>query len=396
MDELNANIEFLLKLPAPIFKEQIVNLDIAKLDIKSRQLYRFWHRVFALGLINDSHTILDVLALYYPQKFQIQDFEFDLKSRLRKSKRRIEFTIKDLEHLRAYFNHFDLISFQEHYKSQTKECKLLILEIYENYLNKLSIDSKIDCINSLFEEIEPCEYLVDAPLIVDLTLKLKLCDSLQDHRYEYLRNSLKNIILASGNISKQIEAPKPGVDDLDLVKKISEVKDLFPDYGDGYIQILLEEYKEVEVVLDKIFSGLPDYLAKLDTTLPARVPDIENAEPIPYDQIELLETPIAKPKLPERKNVFDNDKYDIFANGTIPKELVHTRKTNEEEERKSFLKHQKEKILELASFEDDEYDDTYDSTIVGSVEVPEDPIERYFAFNQLSCRHIHNLSHMVP
>ncbi len=104
---------------------------------------------------------------------------------------------------------------------------------------------------------------------------------LDDAQYDYIlalvaANESKELSHISHDVSKPLKLSvanqkEDNEDVIMLQSKISQVKDLFPDYGDGFITLCLEAYdNDPEKVIQQILDGRlhPD-LASLDTSLAA-------------------------------------------------------------------------------------------------------------------------------
>jgi activating signal cointegrator complex subunit 2 len=150
---------------------------------------------------------------------------------------------------------------------------------------------------------------------------------------------------------------------------ISQIQDLFPDLGAGFIMKLLNEYHEdVETVTAHLLDdSLPSHLRDADhsealpTTLHASAPDF-----VP-GLVPRTTPPVQEPALPNRRNVFDDDSFDRLAMDTSHVHLGKSRDLN------APSTTSKAAILSaLASFDsdDDERDDTYDVEDVGALVSP--------------------------
>ncbi|POS87157.1 hypothetical protein EPUL_003523 [Erysiphe pulchra] len=161
---------------------------------------------------------------------------------------------------------------------------------------------------------------------------------------------------------------------------ISQVQELLPDLGSEFISNILKEYDDnVEVVISHILEGtLPPHLEELKRT--------EQLESIPKTSYhEKLKAHETYSTLPDRHNVFDNDKFD---RGEIDASRIHFGHRDSSQTAKSLLDDRssalkKEAIFSaLAAFDldDDERDDTYDfADVGGTVDTtnPEDDLETH-------------------
>ncbi|XP_022098496.1 activating signal cointegrator 1 complex subunit 2-like [Acanthaster planci] len=161
-----------------------------------------------------------------------------------------------------------------------------------------------------------------------------------------------------------------GVSEVEMLSLISSVKDLFPDYGEGFIEACLEEYsfdttKVIHAILeDKLVPGLQE----LDKTMARTAKPQAAMKPGGKDVTPAGETSL----LQQRSNIFQNDEFDIFSRDTVDTSRIHKGKRDD---RLSDQKLQKDKThlarlvssCEEYNYEyEDEYDDTYDANDVGA------------------------------
>ncbi|CAG8454843.1 15988_t:CDS:2 [Acaulospora morrowiae] len=146
-----------------------------------------------------------------------------------------------------------------------------------------------------------------------------------------------------------------------LLSLISEVREIFPDYGDGFIKACLTAFdNNVETVIDQLLQGtLPPNLEKLDRSMVRYTPD-----KVHEDINEKEESPLVN-----RRNIFDNDEFDVFSGKVLDSTRVNLGKKNRGTaekllDDKSFVGTYKESIIDVACnmMYEDEYDDTYDSS----------------------------------
>nr|XP_028564838.1 activating signal cointegrator 1 complex subunit 2 isoform X1 [Podarcis muralis]XP_028564839.1 activating signal cointegrator 1 complex subunit 2 isoform X1 [Podarcis muralis] len=174
-------------------------------------------------------------------------------------------------------------------------------------------------------------------------------------------------------------APVCKVSGVELDSLISQVKDLLPDLGEGFVLACLEEYNyNVEQVINNVLEDkLVAALQKLDRAMPRSV------------------KPDPTPLLTSRCNVFQNDEFDVFSQDSLDlsrvqkgkrsdkastKSLVNDKRlVNEQRERYSQYSVIVEEVPEQSgaglSYPDeyeDEYDDTYDGNQVGANDADSD------------------------
>ncbi|KAF9183821.1 hypothetical protein BGZ51_003731 [Haplosporangium sp. Z 767] len=160
----------------------------------------------------------------------------------------------------------------------------------------------------------------------------------------------------------------------DYVKRtllISQLQDLFPDLGDGFLEACLLTYKDdPEMVTMRLLEeNLPSDLAMMDRStarsLPRRVEStptsmalVKVSTPEEHEEQDLLST---------RRNIFDGDAFDVFSGNVVDKSKVSRGKTGPKDaavvlDDKTFVAQHKSAILQAVdTMYDDEYDDTYDS-----------------------------------
>ncbi|XP_030741320.1 activating signal cointegrator 1 complex subunit 2 isoform X1 [Echinops telfairi] len=170
----------------------------------------------------------------------------------------------------------------------------------------------------------------------------------------------------------------PPVSGVELDSLISQVKDLLPDLGDGFILACLTHYSyDPEQVINNILEQrLAPALSQLDHSLD------RHAEPDPT------------PLLTSRHNIFQNDEFDVFSRDSVDLSRVHKGRRKEETARsllndKRAVAEQRQRyeqysvVVEEVPLQpgegqpyrddyEDEYDDTYDGNQVGANDVDSD------------------------
>lgn len=179
--------------------------------------------------------------------------------------------------------------------------------------------------------------------------------------------SLSNVDTpTSGSLDEACVGPK--VSGVKLDSLISQVKDLLPDLGDGFIEECLNYYNyQPEQVINGILeASLPNRLKELDHGLTRNLSNAQN-------HVDVLS---------DRKNVFDKDEFDVFNRDKVDMSKIHKGKwstvhgnsVNPEDANKL-----KNVTLSLSTqydnedpdgrkeqgLYDDEYDDTYDEQAIG-------------------------------
>ncbi|XP_036908367.1 activating signal cointegrator 1 complex subunit 2 isoform X5 [Sturnira hondurensis] len=171
----------------------------------------------------------------------------------------------------------------------------------------------------------------------------------------------------------------PAVCGVELDSLISQVKDLLPDLGEGFILACLEHYGyDPEQVINNILEErLAPALSQLDRSLDRQV------------------KPDPTPLLTSRHNIFQNDEFDVFSRDSV--DLSRIRKGRRKgESTRSLLNDKREVAAQRQRYEqysvvveevplqpgeglsyhgddyEDEYDDTYDGNQVGANDADSD------------------------
>ncbi|XP_040859382.1 activating signal cointegrator 1 complex subunit 2 isoform X3 [Ochotona curzoniae] len=171
-------------------------------------------------------------------------------------------------------------------------------------------------------------------------------------------------------------APATSVSGVELDSLISQVKDLLPDLGEGFILACLEHYHyDSEQVINNILEQrLAPALSQLDRSLDRQV------------------QPDPTPLLTSRHNVFQNDEFDVFSRDSVDLSRVHKGRRKEENVR-SLINDKRAVAAQRQRYEqysvvveevplqpgdyhgddyEDEYDDTYDGNQVGANDADSD------------------------
>lgn len=192
----------------------------------------------------------------------------------------------------------------------------------------------------------------------------KLLDTLDTYRSSSLTRPKKRKQRAvSRNKGKQRQQPG-GALHMHRMSLVTQIQDLFPDLGSGFVLRLLDEYgDDVEQATAHLLEdSLPPHLASLDRT--EQAPVYDNDQQTEVDHLAPRSTPpLPNPYIPERRNVFDDDELDQLQLGTSRLYIGKQDKDADAEQQPN-----KAAILSaLAAFDsdDDERDDTYDVEDVG-------------------------------
>ncbi|KAF9976677.1 hypothetical protein BGZ73_008074 [Actinomortierella ambigua] len=263
--------------------------------------------------------------------------------------------------------------------------------------------------------------MVDAPMIVDLELQFEIAQKLKDmivemfegnndrlhnmvvlleslrslnnatmsyaedlslRKTERLARKLNNVYLnesrehsastiSSAAIPQQYQQHHPADSEEDYVKRtmlVSQLQDLFPDLGDGFLEACLKAFNDdpEAVTMRLLEESLPADLATMDRSTPRAL--FAPVAPVTEMAVVPASVPQAEPVnlLSTRRNIFDGDEFDVFAGKNVNRSLMSRKKTAAEAddmlEDKSFVMEHKNAIIQaVENMYDDEYDDTYDS-----------------------------------
>ncbi|KAE8827384.1 hypothetical protein PTNB85_08737 [Pyrenophora teres f. teres] len=145
---------------------------------------------------------------------------------------------------------------------------------------------------------------------------------------------------------------------------VSQIQDLFPDLGAGFIVKCLDEYHDdiEQVTAHLLEESLPPYLAEADRG---------EKLPTPSTPSQPLAPPRSSQHFPERRNVFDNDEFDKLA---VDTSRLHIGRRGQDLNADKILSDRSKApaksaiMAALAAFDsdDDERDDTYDAEDVGA------------------------------
>jgi hypothetical protein len=244
---------------------------------------------------------------------------------------------------------------------------------------------------------------VDGPLILDWEVEYRITRKLDwinknsfggdDERIEFLMLSMEqvrdsNIGTGSWGDSLQTQESSQEVSNqqkqtiyqnVERTSKISQVHDLFPDFGDGFIEACLEANEDdVEVVIMQLLEdSLPASVRGLDRKMERKpLPDaaatvsqlthLEGEAEAVYLEAEARENPNEESVLKSRRNIYDNDEFDIFNRRSVDTSKVYAGKKDKGNadsllDDKSFIQSEKKNVLQrVVDMYDDDYDDTYD------------------------------------
>lgn len=144
---------------------------------------------------------------------------------------------------------------------------------------------------------------------------------------------------------------------------VTQVQDLFPDLGSGFVLKLLDEYQDdaEQVISHLLDDSLPSHLRDADRTEQAHINATSKQAEI-ESLVPRSTPPPVEHFVPERRNVFDNDEFDRLEVDASRLNIGKKKDVPEEgQANKAAI------LSALAAFDsdDDERDDTYDVEDVG-------------------------------
>ncbi|KAJ1897464.1 hypothetical protein LPJ66_003353 [Kickxella alabastrina] len=165
-------------------------------------------------------------------------------------------------------------------------------------------------------------------------------------------------------VAAAAESETFGDDDAAAIAQISE---LIPDLGAGFVRACLDHYEhDPEAVVNAIFEGiLPPLLDEMDRTT-EDWPSASDSVHVECTE-ELLSQ--ADDVLGNRRNIFDNDEFDIFRHDTLDWSRVNIGKAKLPTFAGTPSSDIKSRVMQIAQRieDEDEYDDTYDDTAQDSI-----------------------------
>ena len=187
----------------------------------------------------------------------------------------------------------------------------------------------------------------------------KLLDALETYRTPSISRPRKHV---KRTVSKGQGKGRQTNGDLHIhrMSLVTQVQDLFPDLGAGFVLKLLDEYDDnvEQVTAHLLDETLPPYFSELDRSEDAPIYDSSPGQIA--DHLAPRSTPPPpEPFVPDRRNVFDDD--DLLMADASRLHLGKAERTASGLANKSAI------LSALAAFDadDDERDDTYDVDDVG-------------------------------
>ncbi|XP_063769432.1 activating signal cointegrator 1 complex subunit 2 [Pseudophryne corroboree] len=248
-----------------------------------------------------------------------------------------------------------------------------------------------------------CDYDELFPIAEDVSLLQQVSPSLDETRTTYLlagvqnawaearrsrphtvppaqispERSMEGACASNGQTSHYREEPEcagatagPYLSGVELDSLVSQVRDLLPDLGEGFIMRCLEEYgNNPEIVINHLLEdNLTPSLQELDRTMPRQ----ERVDPCPL--------------VSSRSNIFADDEFDVFTRDIVDTSRIWKGRRKPETSAqlladKSAILAQKARYSQYSMVSeehtvdgdyDDEYDDTYDGNQIGANDADSD------------------------
>ncbi|KAG0181394.1 hypothetical protein DFQ29_008451 [Apophysomyces sp. BC1021] len=244
-------------------------------------------------------------------------------------------------------------------------------EVEFSVTNKLArrVSSDGIVLNSLFTEDERIKFLeLSMEQVRDSNISTENWAYKIKGRRRKVQDPTEDVIAVLPTENQYSKAATTEIADDDMyvqqTAKISQVQELFPDLGEGFIEACLSAGNgDVEMVIMQLLENtLPPSVASLDRSMERqRIPEqIAAAEEIntTYEEHDSV--------LSTRRNIFDNDEFDMFSRTDVDKQKVHLGKKSRGTAEnmlndKSFIESEKTNVLQrIYNMYEDEYDDTYD------------------------------------
>jgi activating signal cointegrator complex subunit 2 len=192
----------------------------------------------------------------------------------------------------------------------------------------------------------------------------RLLDSLETFRSPSIARPKKQSRPKASSKGKGRQTGEDNEIHIHRMSYVTQVQDLFPDLGAGFVMKLLDEYNDdvEQVTAHLLDDSLPPHLQSLDRS--EQAPIFDSSTQAGIDRLVPSSTPPPpEPFIPERRNVYDNDELDSLS---MDVSRLHFGKKKEisapaGQTNKSAI------LSALAAFDadDDERDDTYDAQDVG-------------------------------
>ncbi|KAM4708013.1 activating signal cointegrator 1 complex subunit 2 isoform 2-T2 [Discoglossus pictus] len=247
-----------------------------------------------------------------------------------------------------------------------------------------------------------CDYDELFPVADDVNLLQQVSPSLDETRTTYLLNGVQSAwadtrrpravhVPQKLTSSKEVTAGKlntshnshhmkepecmgatagPSLSGVELDSLVTQVKDLLPDLGEGFIVSCLEEYgHNAEKVINNLLEdNLSPSLQGLDRTMPRQ----QKEDPCPL--------------VTARSNIFADDEFDVFSRDSVDTSRIWKGRKKQQTAAqfladKSVISAQRDRysqysmvteVIPVGADYEDEYDDTYDGNQIGANDADSD------------------------
>ncbi|KAG0362182.1 hypothetical protein BGZ54_008749 [Gamsiella multidivaricata] len=220
------------------------------------------------------------------------------------------------------------------------------------------------------------------------------------HLYINQDHDRSNSTITSNNNQPRVPLPSMFVDQekayIRRTMLISQLQDLFPDLGDGFLEACLITFKDdPEVVTMRLLEeDLPSDLAMMDRSTARSMFQRPQSDPTSMELVRVSPSVEQEEQdlLSSRRNIFDGDEFDVFSGKVVDKSKVSRGKKGPADvevvlDDKTFVTQHKSSILQaVESMYDDEYDDTYDSMGVNTVGADFRSVEEIESFTDTSAK----------
>ncbi|KAI8333467.1 hypothetical protein BC941DRAFT_434801 [Chlamydoabsidia padenii] len=157
----------------------------------------------------------------------------------------------------------------------------------------------------------------------------------------------------------------PSADPIHRASLISQVRDIFSDLGEGFIEACLEaNNNDAEMVIMQLLeNNLPPSVASLDRSMGSNHSSTSTVTTATTNDTMTENTSI----LDSRKNIFDKDEFDVFSGGIVQRNKVYLGKKNKGTaetllDSKKHTQDEKANMLRrIYDMYEDEIDDSYDA-----------------------------------
>lgn len=285
--------------------------------------------------------------------------------------------------------------------------------------SELAEDCMLVLTTSLSEQHFFLDYSETHEIRDDLELIRQVGVELDPMRVQYLFDGINSLKSKSGDTEESMQSqgatclnyestsssshnPEPGPSksskSVEVDSLISQVKDLFPDLGEGFVLSCLEyfDFSPEQVINTLLEDNLPPHLASMDRKMVKQESMPSSSSSVPKDTNE---STLISDITNTRSNIYDGDEFDINVRDKVDLSKIHRGKQRRAKNANAMLDDKKElktqtmkdrfAALSIVVDEeyivpgtsgggydyDDEYDDTYDDQAMGEREPDANELE---------------------